>query len=480
MSAPAQYTTTTGRPIITNGRARPVPASNSRPEHDATPALTLEELFDRLGWFVAIRWFAGVGALALVLIGWHGFEVRIPLWPVVLTVAVLFAYNAVFFNLVRYANRHEQISAGFINGCANGQIICDLITLAVLMHFTGGIENPFIVFFVCPMVIAAELLPNRVAYLHAVLGALLLNLVAWAEYSHWLPHVAVGQAVGAETYHNTLSVVKFTMAVSLLPFAVVFLGGSISQRLRQREAELELAHAQLSDLERSKSFLMRQTSHDLRSPVDTLTSMLRAAVPLAKSQCEARVGELLERAQQRAEGLTHQIDDLHRYAMLREVVGALHKEPLRFDVLVRESVGFYEALAGEQGLRLTATLAADAIVIGNRETLSELVSNLLSNAIQYTPAGGEVTVVVERDPVHVCLVVSDTGIGIPPAGLARVFDEFYRADNAKDFFRNGTGMGLPIVKRIATAHNGDVHVTSEVNRGTTFTVTLPAARPVDN
>lgn len=445
------------------------------PAGGAMPALTLEELFERLGWFVSIRWFAGLAALLLVLIGWYGFGVRIEPRPVVLTVAVLFGYNALFLLLVTDAYRRQRVSPRFVSGCANAQIVCDLITLAVLMHLTGGVENPFIVFFICPLVIASELLPNRIAYAHALLGAVLINLVAWLEYAGVLPHVAVGRAVGSETYRNPLFIVKFSVALTFLAFAIVFLGGSIAARLRRRESELEAAHEQLRELEKSKSFLMRQTSHDLRAPLDALISLLRAVTECRAAAADPQLADLLRRAEQRAVGLRHLIDELHRYAVLRDVVGTLTRQRLDLAELAAKCIGLYEAMATEKGLRLRQALESPAEVFGNPDALSELLGNLLANAIQYTPAGGELRVEVQRPDGGVVLTVSDTGIGIPASALPRIFDEFYRAPNAKEAFRGGTGMGLPIVRRIVETHGGRIDVESTVGRGTTFRVVLPAA-----
>lgn len=442
---------------------------------DPLPGLTLQELFERLGWFVSIRWFAGLGALLLVLVGWYGFDVRFPPRPVVLTIAALFTYNAVFLLLVTDAYRRHRVSPHFVHGCANAQILCDMVALAFLMHFTGGVENPFIVFFICPLVIASELLPNRVAYTYALLGAVLIHLVAWLEYADVLPHVPVGRLFGAEMYRSPLVVAEFSATLSLLGFATVFLGGSIAARLRQREAELEAAHAHLRELEESKSFLMRRTSHDLRAPLDALVSMLRAVTLHAGETCEPTLADMLARAEKRAVNLTHLIDELHRYAVLRDATAELRKEPVDLADVVNQSVGLYEAMAVERSLQLHADIETPAVITGNADALSELVGNLLSNAIQYTPAGGHVRVYLRAANDHVELTVCDTGIGIPANALTRVFEEFYRAENAKRAFRNGTGMGLPIVKRVVEAHGGTLDVQSIVGEGTTFTLAFPAA-----
>ncbi|HSW46543.1 MAG TPA: HAMP domain-containing sensor histidine kinase, partial [Phycisphaerae bacterium] len=440
----------------------PAPAPSApAPNSSNFLSLTDRELFARLGWFVAIRWAAGVSALLLVLIGWYGFDVWIPFMPVVLTICALFMYNAVFLLLVTNAYRRRQVSRRFIVGCANAQMICDLLTLAVLMHFTGGVENSFLIFFICPMIIAAQLLSARQAYAHAALGTVLIHAIAWSEYAGWLPHVRVGEAMGTATYNSALVVAKFTIALSCLLFAVVFLESSVAARLRQREGQLEEAYHRVRELEKSKSFFMRKTTHELRAPLHAAIAMLQAICAEAVGECGPALRDSINRVVQRTLGLSKLIEELHRFAMLREAESIVHAESVNLEQTVNQQVGMYRYMADEKTIALTLDVEP-AVVRGDSEALTELVSNLIVNAIQYTPAGGAVSVHLRCDGEAVRLEVRDTGIGIAPDEVPRVFDEFYRTGTAKKTFRNGTGMGLPIVQRIVEAHNGTIAVRSQV------------------
>lgn len=449
------------------------PASSPPPGNpDSVLSLTDRELFARLGWFVAIRWFAGISALLLVLVGWYGFGVRMPFKPVVLTICALFMYNAFFLLLVTDAYRRRRFSRRFIVGCANAQIVCDLLTLAVLMHFTGGVENSFLIFFICPMIIAAQLLSPRQAYTHAALGTVLIQAVAWSEYAGWISHVQVGQAMGLATYHSALSVAKFTVALSCLLFAVVFLESSVATRLRQRERQLEQAFHRVKELEKSKSFFMRKTTHELRAPLNAVIAMLQAIHAEAVGECGPALRDFISRAVQRTLSLSRLIEELHRFAMLREAAATAHKESVDLEQTVRQQIQMFQHMADEKTITLTSDVQP-VRVHGDAEALTELVGNLIVNAIQYTPAGGTVSVRLYDGEGHARLEVQDTGIGIAPDEIPRVFDEFYRTVTAKKTFRNGTGMGLPIVQRIVEAHNGAIEVRSQVGLGSTFIVTLP-------
>jgi len=443
------------------------------PQSMAAPSLTERELFRRLGWFIKIRWSAGVGTLVILLFALLGFEVPIPPGPVVFTIFGLFFYNAIFLMLVEDAYRRHHVTRRFILWCGNAQIVCDLLAVAVLIHFSGGVENPFIVFFICPVVVAADLLPERNAYAHAVLAALLIHTIAWLELAGLVPHVHLGDE-GAISYDAPMAVAKLTATLTVLLFATVFLGTSIAGQVRRRGRELEEALERVGQTERSKSFLMLRASHDLRAPVGALISLLRAALMAADGEASRRVTKLVGRAEQRAVGLNNLIDELHHYATLREAAASLPRQQLDLADVANQVVRTYRPLAEEKGVRLrpeTEPVRLDA----NREAMVQLMGNLVTNAIQYTPPSGEISVQVQLDDTASAarISVADTGIGIPADVLDRIFDEFYRAGNAKEHYPSGTGLGLSIVERLAASHGGRIEVSSEPGRGSTFTVILP-------
>jgi len=144
--------------------------------------------------------------------------------------------------------------------------------------------------------------------------------------------------------------------------------------------------------------------------------------------------------------------------------------------VVRSAADLFRAQADEKNVHLEVR-ADSAVVMGMRDGLRDLVDNLLSNAIRYTPAGGRVAVEARCETGRPILVVSDTGIGIPPEELPHVFDEFFRGERAKQAVQHGTGLGMAIAKRVVDMHGGRIEVQSQVGRGTTFRVSLPQCGP---
>jgi signal transduction histidine kinase len=142
---------------------------------------------------------------------------------------------------------------------------------------------------------------------------------------------------------------------------------------------------------------------------------------------------------------------------------------------VEAALASLRPLASERGVVLRSSVPGTLAVSADRERLGQILRNLLSNAVTHTPEGGEVTVTADASGDAVSVAVRDTGPGIAPAHLERVFDRFYRADPARARATGGSGLGLAIVKQLVEAHGGEVRAESEVGRGAVFSFTLPAS-----
>jgi len=448
------------------------------------PELTLaeRELFERLAWFTHVRWGAGICSLVFLALGWYVFGVRFA-WEAAMAVLVaLFAYNLVFTVWVWRLHRHREVDKRWIVRLAHAQITCDLLAVAALVHTIGGVENHFIVLFIFPMIVASEFFSLRIAYGYALLAAALINLIGWGEYFYYasahhplqvmenggrgmmLPLVSPGAG------QHYVFVLQVCFVMTFAVYATVFVASSIAGRLRIREEELEAAYRGLKSLEQVKSQFMRKTSHELRAPVGAMQSLLKAA--LGQMAPDAAGRGLVDRAVLRSENTLDLIDDLLRYSRLQAVTVTDRFEPVELAEVVRGAADLFRAQAEEKGIHLEAH-AESARVMGVRDSLVDLVDNLLSNAVRYTPPGGRVAIEAGCDGDRSFLTVSDTGIGIPPDELPRIFDEFFRGQAAKETVQHGTGLGMAIAKRVVDLHGGRIEVESEVGRGTTFRVTLP-------
>jgi signal transduction histidine kinase len=152
----------------------------------------------------------------------------------------------------------------------------------------------------------------------------------------------------------------------------------------------------------------------------------------------------------------------------------LKKDDVRLDAVLEQLRTDYAQQAAEKGLSLAFDLPPKLPVFsGDQDKLALVLHNLLGNALKYTPAGGKVSLAAKADAAQLSVAVTDTGIGVAPDEQQQIFERFYRAKDPRVAKITGTGLGLALAREIARLHGGDVSVQSELNRGSTFTLTLP-------
>jgi two-component system, OmpR family, phosphate regulon sensor histidine kinase PhoR len=215
-------------------------------------------------------------------------------------------------------------------------------------------------------------------------------------------------------------------------------------------------------------------SHELKTPVAALRVLAETLLtalpddPDAGREFAVRIG----REAERLDTLVRDLLDLSRVER-----GTLDVEPVDLVGLAKEVVGGFADRAEERRIKLRTELRPNVAMRGDRAQLGLLLSNLIDNAVRYTPSRGTVRVRLDGGESRAVLQVADTGEGIPASELPRIFERFYRVDKARARQTGGTGLGLAIVRHVAESHGGTVTVDSELGRGTTFTVILPVAGP---
>jgi signal transduction histidine kinase len=228
-------------------------------------------------------------------------------------------------------------------------------------------------------------------------------------------------------------------------------------------------------LERSFTEIRRFTadaSHELRTPLTALRTEVEVALgkPLTLDDALQVLGNVLDELV-RMSRLTDQLLTLSR----RDAgVEELTAGPLDLHALVAEVVDTMQPLAAAKEILFRLDGDGPVHVMGNESSLRQVFINVLDNALKYTPERGMVTVLIEKLDGAAKVAVTDTGIGIPPEHLPKVFDRFYRADKARSRSEGGTGLGLSIAQSIVVAHRGRIELASTPGQRTTCTVTLPA------
>ncbi|MEW5918608.1 MAG: HAMP domain-containing sensor histidine kinase, partial [Gemmatimonadota bacterium] len=265
-------------------------------------------------------------------------------------------------------------------------------------------------------------------------------------------------------------------------------GRSLHKRLAVSGADQEVErlagtlNEMLGRLETSFGGLRRFTadaSHELKTPLAVLRADVERAMTAPSGSTEQLVA--LEEALQETARMADLVDSLLTLARADEGRFDLHREVVDMHALAHEVFETAVILGESSGLNVSMSQDDQATVLGDYIRLRQLFLNLITNAIKYTSKGGEVELALARRDGQVIFTVRDTGIGISAADLPFIFDRFWRSDRARSRAaeRGGFGLGLAICQWIAQAHGGTLTAQSRLHRGSTFTVALPAAAPMD-
>ncbi|HHE71661.1 MAG TPA: GAF domain-containing sensor histidine kinase [Chloroflexi bacterium] len=597
-----------------------------------------------LGWLSNLRWGAGAMVIVATLVARYVLHLGVETLTLCLIGVGILGYNLLFHRWLTQIQCNLTVASSQTHPLARLQIAADWVAMTLLMHFSGGIESPIILYFFFHIALAAILLSPWETYLSAGLAVALVNLTALLELTGVLPHYHVAGFVPVELYRAPTYVAGILFFFSTTVIVLAHLATRITRSLRTREREvidlsrhlqsaysrlealytaaqaisstLELqevldrltrstteamrvkgcsirlleqtgtelclastyglsetylqkgcvlvernplarrvlagevvnvpdvsqeprleyaaetiaegirsslsapligkkgplglirvycsqanrftqedidflraianqgsiaienakAFQELQNLEEAKRKFILMVTHELRSPVGVVHSLLRTLVGGYAGRLSEIQADLVTRALKRVEFLQALIDDLLDLAAAKTGL-RISTEAAVVDLrrILDEVIERYRIPAEEKGLTLEAHIESSEPLYlrANPAELDRAFTNLVSNAVKYTPAGGRVTVTLERQGPGAYITVKDTGIGIPEEALPHLFEEFYRAPNAKAQVKQGTGLGLVITKDIITRHRGTIRVQSTEGERTTFVVVLP-------
>jgi heavy metal sensor kinase len=231
--------------------------------------------------------------------------------------------------------------------------------------------------------------------------------------------------------------------------------------------------SRIEELFRAQQRFVADVSHELRSPLTAVRGNLDLLKRGAANDVEERK-QMIDAMDSETARMSRLVSDL--LLLARQDSGVpIAQQPIELDTLMLEV--YRQAQVTAKGVTLTLGAEDQAIIIGDRDRLKQVLLNLVDNAIKYTPQGGKVTLSLTKDDTWVKIAVQDTGIGIASENLPNLFDRFYRVDKARSRDAGGSGLGLAIAKSVVELHNGKITVESQPGRGSTFTVWLPLAEP---
>jgi PAS domain S-box-containing protein len=227
-------------------------------------------------------------------------------------------------------------------------------------------------------------------------------------------------------------------------------------------------------LEHMKSEFVASVSHELRSPLAAIMGYTEIVLDEGPGELTSLQRDFLQTVYDSSQRLEWLINDLLDVSRMETGRYTLRKQTIRLEDVINTSIDNVRPAAGERGIRLSLEVERPLPPLeADGRRLGQVLDNLLSNAIKFTSPGGRVVLAARAAADRVTVEVRDTGIGIPKADLSRVFERFYRAENATGEERGGTGLGLYIARGIVEAHGGTLVAESELGKGSTFRLTLP-------
>jgi signal transduction histidine kinase len=425
-------------------------------------------------WFVRIRWIALFILVISTYIVRYLFGISIQEIPIFILSAILLSLNILHNLILRRITRKG--SSGVIQKIKKEihfQIVTDLVILTLIIHYSGGIENPLILFYFFHMIIASSIFSTLTSYFYVIFTLTLASLLALLECYSVIPHYPLEGFINHDLYKDGLYVFGTGLVFTCTSVLVVSLSHMIIYRSIKSEETFVKTNIELENKDKLKNEYVLRVTHDIKGHVAAILScidVIRSGIagPLNDVQ-----KEFSDRAYERTEMLSMFIKNLLNLTRKRLKHDSEFEEFLLRDI-INKVVVTVQTLAKDKSIDFNFSFDNSVQKItGNPFTIEELYSNLLLNAVKYTPPKGRISLIVRSHQDQVISEISDSGIGIPKEELLKVFDEFYRASNVPKDIKTGSGLGLSIAKQIVESHKGKISISSEPGVWTKFTIILP-------
>ena len=447
------------------------------------------EVGERARWLVRARLALLLIAAALIALTTLLLRQVLPVTALWITWAAAMLYNAIFYVITaRVVGATAPVETYAL--LVNAQLMCDVIALSVLLHFSGGIENPLSVFYIVLVVVGSSLLQRRASLAYAGFASLAWIALLLLEAGSVVPHYNLAGFRSPLRYHQAAHLWAYSLVMAVANLCSAALASGIVERVRVGETELldaqQVSLARVQELEalaeqlrrtdEQRSLFMRVVTHELRAPVAAIKSLLQLI--LTGYVPQERQLEFIAKAEARATEQLEVISDLLDLAHIRQGLRQPEPDTCHVDAILADVMDMMQPRFQERGLQVTLEVQPGLPpVLAAQEHVKQVWINLVSNAIKYNRPQGQITVRLwqEHDLVRSC--VQDSGIGMSAADQVHLFEDFYRTEEAKRHSRQGTGLGLSIVKAILERYGGRIWVESKPGEGSTFCFTLPTLLP---
>ncbi len=446
--------------------------------------ISRKSLLYNVNWFISLRWLAVISIFTITFFARRLFGIELDEKTFYLIGLLVLFYNVFIFLWFRYNQRRCRGDLCVQNALLSShiQIMLDMIALGFLIHFSGGVESPFLYVFIFHPIFASVILSTPVAFFYALLSVAIAGILAMGEHLRIIDHHHLGGFLPSENIDSFLFSLGSFAAFTVIQFTAVIITSLIMKDLRRKQSEIENIKKELEEKneklkkkDEMRLLFLASATHDLKSPLNTITSYIQSMLDGYMGNVSEEQKKILTRILSRIGGLRQLISDvleLGEFEMGEEK--EIRRE--RFDIikLLSESIGEFRPQAAQRGIGISFERDTEScFVLADPHKIDEVIHNYISNAIKYNRENGLVTVKAQLLSDRIRISVSDTGIGIKEEEMSRLFTDFYRSSEVKKMGVEGTGLGLGIVKRIIGRYGGTVGAESVYQKGSTFFFELP-------
>jgi len=457
---------------------------------------TEEELLSRLNWFVKLRWLFLLGLAGVLFFAYKVFQIRFHILSLAIIGSIVLIYNLGFFLLHNWIRKKPgfEITQRRLRIEANLQIGLDLLCLVFLIHYSGGIENPFVFFFVFHMILGSILLTGRDIYYQAAGATGILFLLLGLSYFKKINHYHMAGFASDELWTNVPYIWAGVVSFLATIFMTVYMTNSIARSLRKREQELFLTKTQLEkksqELEQANQELIKKqnlliqseklaslgklsagVAHELNSPLTGILSFSH----FIKDHCASD-----EQVQQDIAVVIRETERCKKIIKsLLDFARQSQPEKKRDDILktLNKTLSLVENHKDFKNIEFVKNLPEQLpMILFDRDQIQQVFMNLIVNAQEAMAGKGtlRINAGISADGNYIEISFQDTGSGISEENLRKIFDPFFTTKE------KGTGLGLSISLGIIENHAGKLDVQSEPGKGSTFTVKLPLKLKEEN
>lgn len=440
--------------------------------------LQSKNLVQRAYWLIRLRWMAIAGLAIATFTAGEILGVALPARHLYKMSVILLFYNFILYDLMRYVTwKGRTTTPATINGIVTFQISADWIILTIILHFSGGIENPFYLYFVFHTILTGVLLSKIQSYVQATFAVVLFGALIFLEYLQIIPHYVLAGFLEGVNYRDELYVFGTFFVFATTIYAVAYLTASISEQLHQQQRELEETNAQLQKKDNLKNEYVLRLTHDIKGHLAAIQSCLDVVNDQLVGSLNEKQIDLIERAHRRTGKCLNFISALLKLTRMK-LTGQLDMEYFPVRNVLFDSLATVERRAKDKEITISHRIdeGVDEIY-GEPVLIEETLTNILLNAVKYTLDRGKVELNIKDEKEFILIEVKDNGIGIPETDLQHIFEEFYRAENARKIEKDGTGLGLSFAKQVVERHKGHIRASNNPEGGSTFSIRL-AKHPV--